>query len=79
MTLFEYKKKNNFTYYELGRHLGMDKCKNPGTVAQRWCLTAKWRQFPNPFWVRQIAKATNNEVTREDLYNAWYEKEDIQI
>jgi len=37
-------------------------------------LTAKVKRFPDPEMVKKILEVTNNEVTIEDLYSAWYKK-----
>ena len=74
MTLEEYRKKKGLSYYNFGLELGIVGVQNPGTSVQRWCLTAKVKRFPDPDMVKKILKVTNNEVTLEDLYSAWYEK-----
>ncbi len=74
MTLEEYRKKKGLSYYNFGLELGITGVQNPGTSVQRWCLTAKVKRFPDPEMVKKILELTNNEVTLEDLYSAWYEK-----
>ena len=74
MTLEEYRKEKKLSYYNLGLELGIIGVQNPGTSVQRWSLTAKVKRFPDPEMVKKILEVTNNEVTIEDLYSAWYQK-----
>ena len=72
MTLEEYRKEKELSYYVFGQMLGLDG-QNPGTSVNRWCLTAKVKRFPNPEMVKKIVEITKNKVTIKDLYDAWYE------
>jgi len=73
MTLEEWRKENNLSYYNMGTALGIVGVQNPGTSVQRWCLTSKIKRFPDPEMVKKIIDVTKNKVTIKDLYEAWYE------
>ena len=71
MTLEEYRKNKNVSYYVFGQMLGLNG-QNPGTSVNRWCLTAKVKRFPDPEMVAKILEVTDNQVTIKDLYEAWW-------
>jgi len=77
MTLEEYRKEKNLSYYNLGLKLGIKGVQNPGTSVQRWCLTAKIKRFPDPDMVKKILDITKNKVTIKDLYESWWQSKKI--
>jgi len=74
MTLSEWRKKEKISHYTFGQMLGF-KSLNPATNSQRYCLESKEKRFPRPNVVKKILKVTNNEVTIDDLYKAWWDEE----
>ena len=74
MTLSEWRKKEKISHYKFGQMLGF-KSLNPATNSQRYCLESKEKRFPRPDVVKKILKVTNNEVTIDDLYKAWWDEE----
>lgn len=77
MTLEEYRKEKNLSYYNLGLELGIKGVQNPGTSVQRWCLTAKIKRFPDPDMVKKILDITKNKVTIKDLYESWWQSKKV--
>jgi len=72
MTLEQYRKDKGLSYYRFGLELGIQGVQNPGTSAQRWCLTSKIKRFPDPTMVKKILEVTKNKVTIKDLYESWW-------
>ena len=75
MKLSEYRRKEKISHYEFGRRLNLTGI-NPATNVQRWCLESKEKRFPKPNMVKKILEVTEDKVTLQDLYQAWWDYEE---